>query len=995
VTRVETSTAGRRDVSPGSSEGRWQKKGRWLRVAIFLAALGYFCAGLDSLEPSLLESQDFGIACDLWKSLGMTPDHSPLHFLFLNAWQHVSASSFALMRFPSALCCAVAALAVFAVAELEAGPLAGALAAVFLTLNPLVVDNARSIRMYSWVVLLSALCVCFAYKYLCRGRQVSDLKRFAICSVLAIYNHLFGWLLFGSLGLLIAVDVFQHSRSVPAAFRQRTRVAFMTAAALAPQLIHAFVAVAYTHERHERYRGISGSFTRSVAETLFLGEQASGSSIPALALVLPLALVVLGIASARRRGLIASAAIFPLGLLVAWFLSLTSEVEARYLNYLAPVLAIFMGIAIVKLPKGYLAAPLALAVAGLFVFATHQHYDVPPTDWYDAAQRIQESRRPGDVVAVFPGYWTWTFQRYSKLGELVPITYPVDLERALSRGKRVILVSNRGRFFGHIAAFLAKRGRSRQLFSTRVREQLDVYAIAPDRHEPMHIEDVNEPALVLAGLVGSGGYPWQSQPDAARAFARLNTLFNSAAAVVTGYEAYAPPWYQRLVWGSRQFRALEPNAEVTRAMKVAGIGAVASRCAAAGCRLARDALAANGVATLPAFGSSKSALSRVYEIGPARVGIVSLERGALIAPLSAASDRAHASVATAIVRAKAALGPEGHLVVLVDQRADYGRLPEPNERLVAHALIDLGAEVVAGIGGYAAKEIESYGAGVIAYSLGTLLRPSMLSLAARDSTGIALRVVFARDRRPSFQVFPISFDDESHPALDRRELVVEHLVRDAEPRLDARFASAAVSCEGRDGQLQPLGEWHAHLGSVGSALERRLIDWIEPAAAWFPVAPKSTTLIPLYGGYALGGSYAAMRGVSSLGEYRRAIELESAGRPRLRVTFGKVLLGDRLRLNYALPDDRLGSKSIALADQEIVLEIPGAASVRSPVPYLAGWRSVSVDTSAVSSTPNSVTVELQTHGMHFPVAFDLSIERNHSLTSEVRSAGRPRDSKRL
>jgi hypothetical protein len=354
-------------------------------------------------------------------------------------------------------------------------------------------------------------------------------------------------------------------------------------------------------------------------------------------------------------------------------------------------------------------------------------------------------------------------------------------------------------------------------------------------------------------------------------------------------------------------------------------------------------------------------------------------------------------------------------VVLVDQRADYGRLPAPNERVVAHSLIDLGADVVAGIGGYAAKEIEAYGAGVIAYSLGTLLRPPMLSLAARDSTGIALRVVFARAQPPSFQAFPVSFDDLSHPVLDRNALG-EQLVSNPERRVDARFANAAVSCEGRAGQLQPLGAWHAHLSDVGSALERRLMDWIEPAAAWFPVAPKATTLIPLYGGYALASCYAAMRGVSSLGEYRRAIELDSGGRPRIRVTFRQALLGDRLRLSYALPDDRIGNKSVPLAEQEIVLEIPGVASVRNPVPYVAGWHTVSVDTSAVSSSPNSVTVELETHGTHFPVAFELSVEGTHPTTHEtpapsrrdrsedgqshrakadVGSAGRPRDSKRL
>ena len=57
-------------------------------------------------EASLLESQDLGIAADLFDNFAITVDHSPLHFVFLSVWQRLNAHSIAFLRLPSALACA-------------------------------------------------------------------------------------------------------------------------------------------------------------------------------------------------------------------------------------------------------------------------------------------------------------------------------------------------------------------------------------------------------------------------------------------------------------------------------------------------------------------------------------------------------------------------------------------------------------------------------------------------------------------------------------------------------------------------------------------------------------------------------------------------------------------------------------------------------------------------------------------------------------------------
>src|SRR5262252_5954657 len=61
-------------------------------------ALAHFGAGLSAHQVSVLESQDLGIAADLWRTYRLSTDHSPLHFVFLNLWLNTGGVSVALLR---------------------------------------------------------------------------------------------------------------------------------------------------------------------------------------------------------------------------------------------------------------------------------------------------------------------------------------------------------------------------------------------------------------------------------------------------------------------------------------------------------------------------------------------------------------------------------------------------------------------------------------------------------------------------------------------------------------------------------------------------------------------------------------------------------------------------------------------------------------------------------------------------------------------------------
>jgi hypothetical protein len=131
-----------------------------------------------------------------------------------------------------------------------------------------------------------------------------------------------------------------------------------------------------------------------------------------------------------------------------------------------------------------------------------------------------------------------------------------------------------------------------------------------------------------------------------------------------------------------------------------------------------------------------------FESQGLRIELVSISASVLSSSSKTSSSIFPERVVTALSDARRRLGSTGKLVVFVPASADYGRLATDAERRIARGIAELGADVVVGQGGYAAKEIEHYERSVIAYSLGTVVRPPTLSLSTQDSSGIALRLQF-------------------------------------------------------------------------------------------------------------------------------------------------------------------------------------------------------------------------------------------------------------
>ena len=127
------------------------------------------------------------------------------------------------------------------------------------------------------------------------------------------------------------------------------------------------------------------------------------------------------------------------------------------------------------------------------------------------------------------------------------------------------------------------------------------------------------------------------------------------------------------------------------------------------------------------------------------------------------------------------------------------------------------------------------------------------------------------------------------------------------------------------------------------------------------------------GVFCAGAAYVARRGVLSLGEYRSAIEIEPGRNASVRVAFTNVLLEQKLKLTFGIPDDRLLSKFLPLHEQTIAIDVASQRLFVQSLSYRAGWHTAWVDTSSFAGTSQDIAISAETNGTHFPIAIDVEI----------------------
>jgi hypothetical protein len=926
----------------------------WLPWAVFAAATFFFALGLADRQADLLEAQDLSVARELFVAdvYNLPPDQSPIYYFFLNFWSRAFPLSLAILRAPSAVFGGITVALIFLLASSECGAAGGLLAAALLTFNPMMVQQARLARSYGLVVMLTAVCMWFAYAYIVKGRRLRPLAAFVAAAVAGIYTHMFFLLAAGSLGLLFLIDQLRTWRDWRGWLRLAA-AAVVGAAALLPQLLRAVHALNYAEERSTLYGGLPhkiGSFFQLLARDFFLGDAESRTWI----LAGFAALVLAGMIALRGRGLIAGAALFGSALGAGWLLSASTPVSTRYFVYLTPALALFAGAALARLRYVVLWGPLTAAVLLQNFISLNAEFR-PRNDWAAATAVVQARRQAGDRIAVFPGIWRWAYQRYDP-GSFAPFTYFGDLDRAIAGARRATVVFAPGRASANQVAYLEARGHAIEKFRTAVRAPLLVTQYEFDDPAPLTITPSGYPTLAIGGLVGSGGYSWQRRAAGPNPFDGVAPFLRSADLAIVGYAPYEPDrcaWLHTL-FGTRDVAPRQPNPEVPRLLAQAGVGAALIVPTERRSKTDPEPfLAGAGLRVAHVAPSWKQAEPTLFNLKGVKLGVLgSHQKIYTDYPRHRAKGEATlADFTTAVERGRRAVGEDGRLVVVLPQPSGYDRSLNGEDQMLARFAVDLGADAVVGLGGWASKEMEDYRGRPIAHSLGTLTRPSHQPLNWCAYEGLLTRLTFPPDEPPTAEYAAVRLDDEFRPLLGEETAVAQRR-RSAEsnPRAESlvdRLIFARAEIETRAGARFALDRWSTRVRPSQSVDD----GWSRP------------------------NEHVAIAYVLSNGQFRRALTLNPGRQAKVWAMFPKTLLGDRLRLTYGLNDELIINRT--LAAQKLIVAAGDETLLKQTIPYEIGWRDATIDTSALAGQERDLTITLETSKKQaFAVAVDPVIERD-------------------
>jgi len=357
----------------------------------------------------------------------------PLYFLITHFFLHIGDNDF-LLRFPALLFGVLGVSITYALGARLFGRGEGLVAAFLLAVSSLHVRYSQDARFYSLLTLLSLLSLYFLYRAISNNRSRWWIG-FVACSVLSLYNHLFG------LVVLLSQIVFigglwirkllmgrghdpgrgrgiAQPQEVAGTFKLRDGLAFLSSLTsillfygpMSPHLLRGLLG----------RKGLGGGATPGMTLTpSFLAQvlEAWGSG-PGLALLVYVIPVVIGaVACARnhRRQLWLAFCwlIVPFAALIA--LPAKHGFRPRYVLFMLPLYLILVAKGLVAgnevadrwlgkwgQRRGICLA-LSLLVLALVSFpALRVYYDEPRSDWKAVATLLERSFAAGEVI-VSPG----------------------------------------------------------------------------------------------------------------------------------------------------------------------------------------------------------------------------------------------------------------------------------------------------------------------------------------------------------------------------------------------------------------------------------------------------------------------------------------------------------------------------------------------------------------------------------------------------------------
>jgi mannosyltransferase len=425
-------------------------------VLVLLLLLSFYLRVARLAEKSLWQDEIFTAAIAATENsvlqVATIPLHNtalpapPLYFLITHAFLHLGDRDF-LLRFPALTFGVLGVAATYLIGARLFNRETGLLGAFLLSVSSLHVRYSQDARFYSLMVLLSLLTL------YCLWRALFDEKRlwwagFVVCTVLNMYNHLFGLLVLLAEavfvgGLWIKRDLVGcWSGSGEGRHLIRFREAARTLVSggflwflVSLSIVLAFYAPMIPHLLRgiTSRKGLGGEMTPGVsAIPTFLGQvlEAWGNG-PGLVFALFFVPFMIGLAACvhahpRQLWLACSWVFLPLATLL--LVPAQHGFRPRYILFILPVYLIFVAVGLIagsqrlgKRVRGLaLAGPALLLALSVLVLALvsipalRSYYNEPRSDW-KAVAKLLERGLSGSEIIVSPGpFAQFALTRYGR-----------------------------------------------------------------------------------------------------------------------------------------------------------------------------------------------------------------------------------------------------------------------------------------------------------------------------------------------------------------------------------------------------------------------------------------------------------------------------------------------------------------------------------------------------------------------------------------------------
>jgi len=298
----------------------------------------------------------------------------------------------------------------------------------------------------------------------------------------------------------------------------------------------------------------------------------------------------------------------------------------------------------------------------------------------------------------------------------------------------------------------------------------------------------------------------------------------------------------------------------------------------------------------------------------------------------------------AVADVQRAVGLSDAVIVAVHWGDEYSLLPRAREQEEARALVDAGADVVAGHHPHVPQPAEEYGDGLIVHSLGNFLFDMIARYKwPRTRRTLLLSLTYRDGRRTGWKLLPVRQDRRYRPRLDPRLDVASWTERPPPTPYDftSHLRDARVT-RLRDGKRTRCKGWRRRHLRVKS----QYLQWLEPR--WSCPGEKDRPHLTV-----------AATGERSGSVFRRGIWAHPHEGGPLVLAYTGVPLSARLRGHAGIPDYgvRIGKGAGPVEARIVVDGLPEPATFS--IPHRAGWVPLEVDTHALAGQRRDVRLEVR------------------------------------